>query len=115
MEQRHKELLRKNRVFLKDNLIMNNFVDYVAELLTTNDEDIIMSNATNHEQVVCFLNILERRGEDAYDKFLDALTEAEFDHVRSQLEGEDCADGFDDVDGPIRQEMGDGMAWYITK
>ncbi|KAK2147149.1 hypothetical protein NP493_3491g00001 [Ridgeia piscesae] len=109
MEQRHKDLLRENRVFLIDNLIMKNFIDHVAELLTANMEDTIMSNATNHEQVGCFLNILERRGKGAYQKFIEALTDAECDHVRShleQLEDEDCVDGYDDIDGPIRQETG---------
>ena len=93
---------------------MKNFIDHVAELLTSDMEDTIMSNTTNHEQVVCFLGILERRGQHGFQKFLDALTEAECDHVRShlteQLDDEDCVDGFDDIDGPIQQETGDGMA-----
>ena len=120
------------------NLKMVGLIDYVADIVTQDQEEEIMSKPTNREQVVCFLGILERRGRDAFTNFLVALENAEcnfvMEHLEEQDQGQkqghlekqdqgqkqghleeqdqgqkqDCVDGRDEVDGGSVQETRNG-------
>ena len=110
MNDHHREILRKNRVYFIKNLKMVDLIDHVADIVTQDHEEKIMGKLTNREQVVCFLGILERRGRDAFTNFLVALENAECNFVKEYLEKQDqrrkqdCVDGCDEVDfGPVQE------------
>ncbi|KAI0233106.1 hypothetical protein LSAT2_016621 [Lamellibrachia satsuma] len=106
MEQRHRDILLKNRKYLIDNIFMVDFIHHVASLLNQQMEETIMSKATNTEKVACFLDILVRRGGNAFYAFLDALVEAECEFVKKHLEKQDqgrkqdCVGDYDETDSP---------------
>ena len=116
MEQRHRDILLRNRKYLIDNILMEGFIHHVASLLNQHMEETIMSKATNTEKVACFLDILVRRGRNAYYAFLDALVEAECEFVKKHLEKQDqgrkqgCVGDYDETDSPgiVMQETQNG-------
>ena len=114
MNDHHREMLRKNRVYFIKNLKMVDLIDHVAGIVTVNHEEEIMSKPTSREQVVCFLGILERRGEDAFTDFLVALENAECNFVKEYLEQQDQGqkqdntECYDEMDGVLAQETQNG-------
>ena len=87
MEQRHRDVLRDNWVFLMDNLT----VDYVLPILFQSrilSEDLIeqiKSESTSKQRNYSFLTILQRRGSNAFSAFLKALAQTDQDHVYERL------------------------------
>ena len=86
MDERHRKILAKNRVYLTKNMDMASIVDHLSVLLSPDMMERITSQQTNRDKVVTFLNILEKRGPEAFPQFLDALTNSEFNFVRKRLE-----------------------------
>ena len=107
MEQRHRDILLRNRKYLIDNIFMPDIIDHVASLLTRDMEDTIMSRATNTDKIACFLDTLVRCGGNAFYAFLDALVEAKCEFVKEHLKKQDqgwklgCVGGCDEPDGRV--------------
>ena len=87
MEQRHRDILRNNWVFLMENLTL----DYLLPILFQNrilSEDLIeqiKSENTSKLKNYAFLTILQRRGSKAFDACVQALVESDQNHVAERL------------------------------
>lgn len=79
MEKRHQEALRKNWIFLMDNLILDDLLDIMQEkeIFTTNMAEEVNVKATRKEKATHFLFTLIRRGPKAFDIFIEALRETD--------------------------------------
>lgn len=88
MEYRHKEALRKSRIFLVENVIFPDIVDHVI------DQDIFSESMLDHikaggDRVECIrqlLDYLNRRPDNCYNKFLTALTNSGHQHCAEMVE-----------------------------
>ena len=87
MERRHQEALRKNWVFLMDNLIMDGVLDSMMskEIFTSSMGEEVSVKQIRKDQVTHFLFTLIRRGPRAFDLFLEALRENSQDFIADQL------------------------------
>ena len=101
MEQRHREILSSNRVYLTSNLDMKFIINHLTTTLTPDMEERIMNQCTNRDKVETFLKILDKRGPDAFPQFLDALTDAGFDFIRQRLE-----EDLDSLKSPVQETEG---------
>ena len=86
MTDRHRSILRKSRIFLVSDLDMG-IVDHLVAKLVLTDEDEARINVepVRHDKVKRLLEILPRRGDEAYDKFLEVLATQQdylFDKVK---------------------------------
>jgi len=83
-----RDILNKNRfalvngVQVTEGLLSCLRVDYT---LTHELQEIIQSKPTNSERVGALLDILERRGPNALDRFIFALTETDQDFMARSL------------------------------
>lgn len=87
MEQRHKELLRKHRLWLSEELLVSETilqVLYQEDILTQTQVEAIESQATNKHKALKLMDILPSRGPLAFDSFLCSL--GEFSWVRETLQ-----------------------------
>lgn len=75
MNDVHRETLRKNWVYLLENLVTDELLDYLLgkEVITPDMYEEINVQLTRQDKVTHFLSILQRRGPRAFDNFLDAL------------------------------------------
>ncbi|CAH1239904.1 CASP2 [Branchiostoma lanceolatum] len=92
MEKRNREILRRNRIFLLDNI--ESLDRLLAELLAAdiaivNDSmvDSIQSNPTKERRISALLDLLPRRGPTAFSSFCAALRRTDQGFVADQLEG----------------------------
>ncbi|XP_067669538.1 uncharacterized protein [Haliotis asinina] len=71
----HQFLLRKNWVFFKDNLEPQKVLDYLYQdgVFSETDRDIVLSKAVRRERCDALLDILKKKGPDAYKSFCVAL------------------------------------------
>lgn len=75
MEKKHKELLRRNRVTLVQDLEALRLLNYLFQegTLSENDLDTVKAEKTRSAQAEKLLDILPRRGQKAFDVFCRAL------------------------------------------
>ena len=78
MEDRDKDVLQKNRMYLSKNIGKTQIVNVVNELysqdiLTIDDTELILSKAETSSKVFELLHVLVCRGPKAFDEFLQAL------------------------------------------
>ena len=75
MDDKHKNVLKKVRDRLVQDMDPNEVLLNMGDslVLSTNDEEEIMSKETRREKCMALLEILPRRGEKAYDSFKKAL------------------------------------------
>lgn len=75
MNDVHRETLRKNWVYLLENLVTDELLDYLLgnEVITPDMYEEINVQLTRQDKVTHFLSILQRRGPQAFNNFLDAL------------------------------------------
>jgi hypothetical protein len=87
MEKKHEEALRKNWVFLMDNLIMDGVLDSMMskETFTSGMVEEVSVKQTRKDKATQFLFTLIRRGPHAFDLFLEALRENSQDFIADQL------------------------------
>jgi len=66
---------RKNYVFLMENLEMDELLDHMfqLQLLSRNMKEDVSVCRTHRDKAAKFLDILFRRGPDAFPKFIEAL------------------------------------------
>ncbi|KAK7488561.1 hypothetical protein BaRGS_00020178 [Batillaria attramentaria] len=88
--------ITKNYPYLLETLDPDEFMDYLISsfVLDSDDRDLIKNGdpKTRKGRVERFLQILERAGEDAYGKFLNALEASGNDHVVKKLQETDISD-----------------------
>ncbi|KAI8500205.1 luteolysis [Branchiostoma belcheri] len=93
MEKRDREILRKNRVFLLDNIdSLDRLMDELLAapdmpIVTENMMDSIQSNPTKERRIGALLNLLPRRGPTAFTAFCAALRKTEQGFIADQLQG----------------------------
>jgi len=86
----HKEIIRRNHIFLVENLDARstNLLDELIQtrVLTPDEKDSISSQATSNAQNQALLALLKRKTKDNFDKFLDALERAGQPFIRNELQ-----------------------------
>ncbi|XP_072038363.1 death domain-containing protein CRADD-like [Amphiura filiformis] len=76
MTDRHRAILRKSRVFLVPDIELSIIDHLVSELvLTAEDEERINAEKVRHDKIRKLIQLLPRRGDNAYDIFLKVLHE----------------------------------------
>ena len=87
MEKKHQEALRKNWVFLMDNLILDDVLDAMItkEIFTTSMGEEVSVKQTKKDKATHFLFTLIRRGPKAFDLFIESLRENSQDFIADQL------------------------------
>lgn len=75
MEKKHRELLRRNRERLVEDLDALSLLSYLYQehTLSENDVDLIKAERTRSSQAQKLLDIVPRRGPQAFDTFCRAL------------------------------------------
>ena len=78
MEDRNRDVLQKNRMYLSKNIGKTQIVNVVNELysqdiLTNDDKELILSKVETSSKVFELLDVLVCRGPKAFDEFLQAL------------------------------------------
>lgn len=94
MDPRHREVLRKHRLWLSDQLLVSDTVVqflYQEEILTEAQVEMIESQDTNKHRVLKLLDLLPNRGPGAFPAFLQSLHE--FSWIREALEENSEAPG----------------------
>ncbi|MBN3305989.1 death domain-containing protein CRADD [Amia ocellicauda] len=87
MDSRHKQLLRKRRVELSNQLVIDSTVVqylYQESILTESHLEEIRSQVTNKKKTLALLDILPTRGPRAFETFLQSLKE-DFPWIRANL------------------------------
>lgn len=87
MNNLHRETIRLNWVFLSENLETAELLDHMlGEFVITHDMyEEVKAERTKKEKISHFLFILQRRGPQAFDKFLDALVATNQAFISEQL------------------------------
>ena len=87
MDQTHKEVLRKHRLDLSNQLLIGDTIVhflYQENILTENHVEEIQAQITNKKKTLRLLDILPTRGPQAFDTFLQSLEE-EFIWIKDKL------------------------------
>lgn len=87
MDETHLEALRRNWINLIENLIPNEVLDHMLEknVLTHDMYEEIRAKPTRKDQITEFLFVLQRRGPEAFAKFISALEATHQDFIAQQL------------------------------
>ena len=70
MSEAHREFLRKNREYLKRNLEVDAVWPQMTDVLDRNCEDKIRAESTSEARTLELLNLLHRRGDEAFISFI---------------------------------------------
>ena len=78
MEDRDRDVLQKNRMYLSKNIGKTQIVNvvnqlYSQDILTNDDKELILSKIETSSKVFELLDVLVCRGPKAFDEFLRAL------------------------------------------
>ena len=76
MDFHHRMSLINNRVYLVENLVVNDlFLDYLImkKIILTDHSERILAGVTSSDKVSEFLRTITRRGPDAWRLFMEAL------------------------------------------
>lgn len=73
MENRHRKILEVNQSFINDNLEPLKILSHLNEILDNRDIAKIRGKDNRAEMCDEFLDILPRRGPEAFDSFVEAL------------------------------------------
>lgn len=79
MDKKHRDLLRKNRISLVQDLEATQLLNYLyqEDILSENDLDSIKAEKTRGVKAEKLLDILPRRGKKAFDVFCQALAKTD--------------------------------------
>ena len=84
MEDKHRTILRHYRPNIAKDLEPNNILPDLGRVLTVKDEEEIRSKCTRQERCYMLLDVLSRKGPNAFKVFVEALKE-EASHLASCL------------------------------
>ncbi|XP_031562463.1 uncharacterized protein LOC116298219 isoform X2 [Actinia tenebrosa] len=73
MTKKHREILRRHRLELVENLQPLKLLSHLTSVLSQEDEEEIRAERTTTEQARCLLDLLPRRGDKAFEAFVRAL------------------------------------------
>ena len=90
MTEAHRELLTSNRVAIVEDLLVD---DVLAQLFSNfvfddNDKELIRSEATSKRQAEKLLDLLVKKGDEAFGHFLSALKDS-YPHLAELLQVDD--------------------------
>ncbi|XP_034642673.1 caspase-2 isoform X4 [Trachemys scripta elegans] len=87
MQQRHQEVLKKNRVLLAKQLVLKELLEHLIEkdIITIEMMETIQAKAGSFSQNVELLNLLPKRGPTAFSAFCEALRETKQQHLEEML------------------------------
>ncbi|XP_054977314.1 caspase-2 isoform X1 [Sorex araneus] len=87
MHPDHQEALRKNRVVLAKQLLLSELLEHLLEkdVVTLEMRELIQAKAGSFSQNVELLNLLPKRGPQAFEAFLGALRETKQSHLEELL------------------------------
>lgn len=87
MEDIHRNALRRNWVYLSENLHTTELLDHMlAESVLTQDMyEEIKAQTTRKDKVTQFLFTLQRRGPQAFDKFIAGLHATQQEFIADKL------------------------------
>ena len=91
MEPAKQALLRQNRVKLVNCLEATDLLPYLLEgnVISDNESERISKGQTQRERVQYLLNLLPKRGPDAFRVFRNALIQTEYDFLDELLTEEE--------------------------
>uniref|UniRef100_A0A8C5X7B8 Caspase 2 n=1 Tax=Malurus cyaneus samueli TaxID=2593467 RepID=A0A8C5X7B8_9PASS len=83
MQRCHQEALKKNRVMLAKQLVLNVLVEHMVEkdIITAEMVEMIQAKSGSFDRNVEFLNLLPKRGPNAFSAFCEALRETQQQHL----------------------------------
>ena len=84
MEHKHRTILQDHWSNICDNVEPKNILSKFVTVLTETDKEEIRKQSTRQERCEKLLRILIRRGENAFDAFVNALVK-EAPHLASEL------------------------------
>ena len=89
MEEIHREKLRRNHIFLLENLKVHNFIDHVysSEHRILSDEDFekISAQRTESDKIRQIVLILQRSGRKAFDVCIHSLKSSGQEFIAEEL------------------------------
>ncbi|XP_027509254.1 caspase-2 [Corapipo altera] len=87
MQRCHQEALKKNRVILAKQLVLYELVQHMVEkdIITPEMVEMIQAKSGNFERNVEFLNLLPKRGPNAFSAFCEALRETQQQHLEARI------------------------------
>ncbi|KAM5255319.1 caspase-2 isoform 2-T2 [Ctenodactylus gundi] len=87
MHPDHQETLKRNRVVLAKQLLPNELLEHLLEkdIITLEMRELIQAKVGNFSQNVELLNLLPKRGPEAFDAFCLALRETKQGHLEDLL------------------------------
>jgi len=103
MEKRHRKLLLAKRLELIKDLEANDVVGYLYQygVITSNNKEEIENQTTRKDRAEFLLDLLPRKGELAFQKFVDVLKECKvYEYLADLLQ--------DSVDGQLATDSCDG-------
>ncbi|NXX61182.1 CASP2 protein, partial [Scopus umbretta] len=87
MQRCHQEALKKNRVMLAKELVLKELMEHMIEkdIITTEMMEMIQAKSGSFSQNVEFLNLLPKRGPNAFSAFCEALRETKQWHLEAVI------------------------------
>ncbi|XP_028632265.1 caspase-2 isoform X1 [Grammomys surdaster] len=87
MHPDHQETLKKNRVVLAKQLLLSELLEHLLEkdIITLEMRELIQAKGGSFSQNVELLNLLPKRGPQAFDAFCEALRETRQGHLEDLL------------------------------
>ncbi|NXT82966.1 CASP2 protein, partial [Zapornia atra] len=87
MQRCHQEALKKNRVMLAKQLILKELMEHMIEkdIITMEMMEMIQAKPGSFSQNVEFLNLLPKRGPNAFSAFCEALRETKQQHLEAVI------------------------------
>ncbi|XP_025968672.1 caspase-2 isoform X1 [Dromaius novaehollandiae] len=87
MQRCHQEALKKNRVMLAKQLVLKELMEHMIEkdIITTEMMEMIQDKSGSFSQNVEFLNLLPKRGPNAFSAFCEALRETKQQHLEEMI------------------------------
>ncbi|XP_057271942.1 caspase-2 isoform X2 [Pezoporus wallicus] len=87
MQRCHQEALKKNRVLLAKQLLLSELLEHMIEkdIITAEMVEVIQAKPGSFSQNVEFLNLLPKRGPNAFSAFCEALRETRQQHLEAVI------------------------------
>lgn len=81
----HRDILRNNRAFLIKNMEPMKLLKHLSTTLDETDDEQIKAQSTRGERSEKLLDILLRKGQNAFDEFVKALREVQSQYLAVTL------------------------------
>ena len=73
MDKRHRNILKHHRPYLLENMQPIKLLPYLTSILDESDRQEVRQEPTTEQQIDKLLDILSRKGPDAFGEFINAL------------------------------------------